>query len=84
VLAIAYDPAELPTEEAMQGLKELVGQAVFVDRTINDRCAICGSRASQWFYEDGATKFTTIEEAKPELENTERANMIANSVLRRF
>jgi len=81
IFGMAYDPADISPEEAMQGFREVV-QAALDRQLANPHCGICGSTA--WQYEDRATKFKTIEEARPVLEESERAQAIARAVLGKY
>jgi hypothetical protein len=81
ILAIAYDPAELPPDEAMLGMKQLT-QKMIDDHAINPHCGICGSTC--WEYEDHATKYATIEAAMPFLQENEVAQAIARAVLGKY
>ena len=76
ILAVAYNPEELDSDTAILGFKEEV-RVLVERRVIRDVCGLCGSK--NWFYEDGATKFRTLEEAAPEL----RAFEFEQSRLRR-
>jgi hypothetical protein len=39
---------------------------------VNPWCGLCGAERDSWIYEDAKSKFTSIEEARPELERLER------------
>ena len=82
LLAIAYEEGgDLTPESASKGLKALV-EINCQQGLMNPWCGICGSRDLK--YEDGVTRYQSIEEAKPHLEETERLNALANMVLRKF
>jgi hypothetical protein len=81
VLGMAYDPVDLAPDEAMLGFKQLV-QQLLDSKALNPHCGICGSTC--WGYDDAATKYETIEEARPYLEESERAQALARAVLGRY
>jgi hypothetical protein len=68
IVAIAYDPDSLPAETAMNGFQSLVG-VLIQQKRIDPFCGLCGSRV--WHYEDGVSKFKTVQEAMPMLQALE-------------
>jgi hypothetical protein len=68
ILAVAYDDAVAPGDEAMQALKNGV-QAMVSVGLIDPWCGFCESR--ELFYEDRITNFATMEEAQPALKACE-------------
>jgi hypothetical protein len=78
ILATAYDPNLIAPEKAMQDFKELVSMAA--QSWINQFCGLCGSRA--WVYEDGVTRYATVEEALPPLKQNERDQLETAAYLR--
>jgi hypothetical protein len=62
----------------MIDFKEIVQDAIKT-KAINPWCRLCMSR--DWRYEDAATIFTTIEEARPWLEASEKAQAASANVL---
>lgn len=66
ITAIAFQ--DLPESEAISKLQSIVDSSI-ASSLINPWCAICGSR--KWHYEVGKTRFSTMEEAEPELAKTE-------------
>lgn len=61
----------------MIGFKKLIGE--WLDRkVIRPHCAICGDR--EWHYEDAATAFSTIDDARPTLLQVEQDNLATNRV----
>jgi hypothetical protein len=81
IVAGAYEGAEAPNESVMVGFRADV-QKLLDSNAINPWCGICHSRV--WHYEDGRTKFATMEEAQPFIDQTQRENeatrrMFANS-----
>lgn len=77
ILAVAYDDAATTGAEALQMFQSMV--LVAVDGGgLNPWCGICQSR--EWFYEDGVTRFRTLAEAKPFLEQC-AADQLASRAL---
>jgi hypothetical protein len=81
IFALAYDPADLSSPEAMQGFKEMV-QAALDKKLANPWCGMCGS--TLWSYEDAVTKFATIEEARPAMKETEADQMATRAILGKY
>jgi hypothetical protein len=80
ILATAYEsPDGQPIPEAEQRLREMADSLI---RTggINPWCGICRSR--DWRYEDRATVFETMNEARPHLELAELQNAGAREYFR--
>lgn len=71
VIAMAYlSENGAPDPSATEAVKERFDSAVQC-RMLNPWCDICKSR--DLHTEDGATRFSTLEEARPFLEDSERA-----------
>jgi hypothetical protein len=81
IMGIAYDPKDMSPEEAMQAMREWV-QGAIDTHVINPWCAICGS--SMWQFEDGVSKFHTLEEAQPVLRESELKQEFTNRILGRY
>jgi hypothetical protein len=84
ILAIAWDAADTTTtmtpEIAVASLRALVAAAVLPGvGWMNPWCGICHSR--EFSYEDGVTAFRTMDEARPALEEANRANERARHAL---
>lgn len=78
VIAVAYDDAETSGEEAQRQLQALLKNAVD-QRVINPWCGICQSR--DFYYEDGVTRFRTMEEAMPALEQGQRDQLASRALI---
>jgi len=78
ILAVAYDPNDITSEQALTDFKSVVVCAI-ANRQINPWCAICDARAPQWAYEDAPTKYETLKEASPELHRLEVEQHIARA-----
>jgi hypothetical protein len=72
VLAVAYDPADMNGAEAMLLLKEGIESMIFRG-IIDPWCGLCDS--CEFHYEDNATVWASMEEAKPKLEKQQAAQM---------
>jgi hypothetical protein len=72
------DDVTLTPENAPGVLRAIVERAV-ANKVMNPWCGICHSR--DLTYEDGRTRFRTIEEARPFLEANEREQARARSIL---
>lgn len=81
IFAIGYDPETLSPEDAMRGLKVLT-QEMIDTHIINPWCGLCGSTC--WAYEDRVTSFTTIEEARPVLENEECKQILTRALFGKY
>jgi len=73
IMAISYDPAgpnsQIKTpEEGIETLKRMVDTAIN-GLLVDPWCGICKSRT--FSYEDGETRWRTLEEARPYLEASE-------------
>jgi predicted ATPase len=68
ILAAAYDDRLNNGDEVQKQMQEFMNQNVF-----NKLCAICASDKLR--FEDAPTKFATMDEAKPVLDELERLNM---------
>lgn len=53
-------------------LRRMIGDGIF-----NPFCGICGAKEAAWHYELGRTRFTSMEEAAPELHKIQDANLLA-------
>jgi hypothetical protein len=78
ILAVAYDDAETKPDDAMQMFKSMVLTAADAGGPMNPWCGICQSR--DWRYEDGVTRFASLEAAKPFLEQSQ-ADQLATRTL---
>jgi hypothetical protein len=89
IMGIAYEPGTaaggsgmddiaLDESNASAFLRSIVEQAI-ANKTINPWCHICHSK--ERLYEDAVSKFKTIEEAQPELERLERANLRSRGLI---
>lgn len=78
IYGIAYDPENLAHDVAMAGLEQLI-EGWIADKTINPWCGICESR--KFTYEQGRTKYRTMEEAKPELKTMELEMMLSRMLI---
>jgi hypothetical protein len=76
IFAIAYDEKAIDTETATRGFAALV-EGMIETNTIRRRCSIC-HKDVEFHYEDGVTKFQTMEEAMPHLKCLEDANIYTN------
>jgi len=75
VAAVAYDDqTDISGEVARRALKK------FIEKHLNAFCGICQSRELQ--YEDQATIFKTMEEAKPHLAAAQELNLRARKILK--
>jgi hypothetical protein len=78
IIAFAYDTSEGPPEKFLTDLQAAVEEAVRT-KALNPWCGICNSRV--FHYEDGATPFHSMEEAKPYLKAAERMNLQTRAIL---
>jgi hypothetical protein len=83
IFGMAYDDANLNPTEAMVGFQAMTKRAL-EKQIMNPWCGICCAMRYSWEYEDAETKFATMEEAKPFLEQSEREQAVARSVLGRY
>lgn len=66
------------SHEACCGLRGLI-EWFIRDHQIDPWCAICKSR--QFSYEDGVTKFNSLEEAMPHIRQVEAMNLLARAAI---
>lgn len=78
VLAVAYDDAKTTGKEALELFQSAVLMAV-EGAGLNPWCGLCQSQ--DWFYEDGVTRFTTLEEAKPFLKQCEADQLASRAII---
>ena len=78
ILALAYQEGQV--EDAV-GILHRQMEELIASRGINPWCGICHARQEGWQYEDGPTKFETLEEARPALEEIQQANLRARDIL---
>jgi hypothetical protein len=71
IMGMAFDAAETNPVQAKARLVAAAEQLV-VDGTIDRECVICESRA--WSVEAGPTQWTTMEAARPHIDQCEREN----------
>jgi hypothetical protein len=74
LLAVAYEEGVGSFVEARDALQAMVSKGPF-----NNWCALCGSR--DLHFEEGVTKFQTLEEAGPSLGATMAENAMARAAL---
>ena len=87
IMAVAYQPDAVPTALAGMEATQAAGEAmlrkaveqVLAAGALNPWCGLCGSR--DWHYEDRATKFRTLDEARSELARLEAQNAAARAAL---
>lgn len=79
IMAVAYDDAVTDGEEAQRKLQGVIKQAVDAGGVINPWCGICQSR--DFYYEDGVTRFRTMEEAMPALEQGQRDQLASRALI---
>lgn len=68
ITALAFAPAAMDDATAIRRLRAGV-EAAIAAGALDPWCALCGSR--DWRYEVGRTRFRTMEEARPALEEME-------------
>jgi hypothetical protein len=83
IMALAYEtdsgiPAALHAAVMEAALKNVLDAGIEA-HMLNPWCGLCGSR--EWHYEDGATRFRTLEEAEPELARLQAQNLAARGGL---
>lgn len=78
VLASAFDAEKISPDEAMQEFQRIVGRC-FETGAFNPWCGICHCR--ELVYEEGKTRFKTMEEAQPFLEENQRQQRAAAAIL---
>jgi hypothetical protein len=71
----------MTSETAIEALRIFVEQEIAAGK-LNGWCGLCGDH--RFHYEDGVTKFKTMEEALPHIRRTERDNAVARLLLRRY
>jgi hypothetical protein len=71
----------MTSETAIEALRTLIESEIEAGR-LNPWCGLCGDH--RFHYEDGVTKFKTMEEALPHIRRTERENSVARMLLRRY
>jgi len=79
IVAAAYDPATRTL--GVEGLRAEVARIVDLGNA-DPWCGLCGAKRDSWTYEDGVTRWKTIEEARPFLEELEAAQQRAALALR--
>jgi hypothetical protein len=79
IFATCYDPKEMPDDVAMATMQATVEEWL-AKKIINPWCGICGSRAA-WHYETRRTRFTTMEQALPEMKELETANRVSRALI---
>jgi hypothetical protein len=79
-IAIAWDDTNTTQKQAESQLTSLWLTSAGL-RVPPHKCAVCGS---QYFHaEDGVTRFETMEEAQPHLENSDRVQLLTQTMLTR-
>ena len=78
-MAIVWPEPEFTPDEAMAHLQTVVEDAI-ARHILNRLCAVCG--ATEFHYEDGVSKFRTMEEAMPAMREQEMKQLLSQSVLR--
>jgi len=82
VVGAAYDP-EAPgtsTEEIKRHVAEQLAMMV-ASGVIDPWCGLCGAKVDDWHWEDGITKYRTMEEAQPALKQLEAENHLAREAI---
>jgi hypothetical protein len=84
IIAVGHEGDE-PDAQAVTThlLRTFVTQALAV-RAMHPWCAICGNGVSRWVYEARPSAFATLEEARPRLEASERAQVDTAAALRQI
>jgi hypothetical protein len=77
-LAVEVKVGITSPQKAIEDLRDMA-TGLIRHGEINPWCGICHSR--EWTYEAAPTRFATIEEAKPHLEELERRNILAAQLL---
>lgn len=78
VLAAAYDDTKTTGKDALELFQSMV--LVAIDGGgLNRWCGICQSR--DWHYEDGVTRFTTLEDAKPFIEQCQADQLASRAFI---
>lgn len=78
ILAVAYDDAKTKGDDALHQLQGVIKKALDAG-VLNPWCGICQSR--DWSYEDGITRFTTMEEAMPHLKQCQEDQLASRAVI---
>lgn len=50
-------------------------------KTFNPWCGLCGAPAATWTYEAGVTRFTSMEDAQPELKRMEADQLATKAAM---
>jgi hypothetical protein len=74
IIAFAWEEPDQTPESAIDKIKEVISHAV-EQKILNPWCAICDSY--DFIYEDGITRFMSMEEAIPHIRDVEEENMAA-------
>jgi hypothetical protein len=78
IMAVAYDDVTTNGADALEQLEAVMKEAI-ERHMLNPWCGICQSR--DFFYEDGVTRFTTMEEARPHLERSGADQIATRAVI---
>lgn len=78
IMAVAYDPEELPHDVAMATFQQQIEEWVS-KQVIDPWCGICHSR--EWRYERAKSKYKTMDEAGAELSKMETANRASRRIV---
>lgn len=79
IMAAAYEAEADEVDPLMKrGLKMRIAELVTM-RVLNPVCGLCGASVETWSFEDRASKYRTLEEARPHLEELEARNAAARA-----
>src|SRR5579859_796297 len=70
-------------EEAQHGALEPLKSTIvglLAAKTLNPWCALCHAPATDWFFETGRTRFASMAEAEPVLQQLQAEQVIANAL----
>lgn len=78
IIALAFMPEDRTPEQAIEDGKALI-KGLVEDKALNHWCALCGGK--EFSYEVGVTRYKTIEEARPHLEQHEQKMLLSRAIL---
>lgn len=78
ILAAASD--DTTDAELIHALQQKALQLI-AEKQFNPICGICGARQDRWVFEVGVTKFDSLEEAMPHLEQCQLQQMLSRIIM---
>lgn len=79
ILALSGEAENAAEAEPIVSMLRIQVGALLEARVFNPWCSLCHAKSETWRYEVGRTRFTSMEEAKPHLEQNQREQAAVNA-----